>query len=258
MQPSQFGNIWEIFTNVKLFHTKALHSLPCRFLRTASREPWHCHGEPIYGRVSFWKRSQSSRRTLSSESHETAGTRSCHSDDFATTFSQFFRLRAMRYGSTGYHEGVLLFFRLCLNDYKLNLWLFEFRRFWLPVRVTRLTGMVALNSTSISHRTILSHPCKCIWPQPAGTRFVSILTFTTTGKFASPCSTLGTVDRKRNGIHTHQVSFKSLCLSNRWFLFRSRTSTSLAMRDHVEPLQEIRIRVTMTSISDRLPSSGLC
>lgn len=118
--------------------------------------------------------------------------------------------------------------------------------------------MVALNSTSISHRTILSHQCKCIWPQPVGTQFVSILTFTTMEKFASRCSTPGTADRKRNGIHTHQVSFKSLCLSNHWFSFRSPTLTSLVMRDHVEPRQEIRIRVTMTSISDRPPSSGLC
>lgn len=156
------------------------------------------------------------------------------------------------------------FFSLSRNACKsneswiLNLESLESYRFWLPDRVTRLTGMVVLNSTSISHRTILSHQCKCIWPQPVGTQFVSILTFTTMEKFASRCSTPGTADRKRNGIHTHQVSFKSLCLSNHWFSFRSPTLTSLVMRDHVEPRQEIRIRVTMTSISDRPPSSGLC
>jgi hypothetical protein len=91
------------------FHTEALHSLSYRFIRTASREPRYCHGEPIYSRISFWKRSQSSRRTLSSESHETAGTRSCHPDDFTTAFSQFLRLCTMRYGSIGYHEGTLFF-----------------------------------------------------------------------------------------------------------------------------------------------------
>lgn len=131
-------------------------------------------------------------------------------------------------------------------------------RFLLLVLPILRMPMDALSSMCSSHQIIRICLCLLIWKQLAAILCVSIQIYIMMAKCVYPYLTLGTVDRRRNGMRRLPASYRCLYLYNHWYSYPSRISMNQASSVVVEP-QVVRTHLaSITAISIRPVYAGLC